>query len=205
MKRIIIFVLKNLQFMIDGLLYKWINCDKDERKIMSTYLDLGPPYDAIAVANTILQKAQDENISVDPMKLQKLIYFAHGWHLAIYDKPLINEPIQAWEYGPVISSIYHMFKKYGAQPITDSIRDVKDNTISHIENEEVLRFLDNFLKIYGGLSAIELSNMSHLADSPWNRTRKEFPNAYYIGIPPDYIKEYFQKIAQQKISSANDR
>lgn len=71
-----------------------------------------------AVANYFLDKAREDGVDLSPMKLQKLIYFAHGWHLAIYGEPLIDESVEAWAWGPVISSIYHDFKKYGRDPIT---------------------------------------------------------------------------------------
>lgn len=58
------------------------------------------------------------------MHLQKLTYFAHGWYIAFNDQeqiqPLINEPFQAWEYGPVCSSIYHEFKGFGCNAIVEN-------------------------------------------------------------------------------------
>jgi len=44
------------------------------------------------------------------MKLQKLVYYAHGWHLALNNEPLIDEQVECWQYGPVISSLFHEFK-----------------------------------------------------------------------------------------------
>ena len=67
------------------------------------------PYSALAIANFFLENHK----SISPMKLQKLVYFAHGWNLAISNNPLIKEPIEAWDYGPVISTIYNEFKLFG--------------------------------------------------------------------------------------------
>ena len=53
------------------------------------------------------------------MKMQKLVYLAHGWHLAIHDRPLISENFEAWPYGPVEEDLYHIFKPYRDAPITD--------------------------------------------------------------------------------------
>jgi len=72
---------------------------------------------ALAVANYFIKKGIDTKKSVSPMKLQKLVYFAHGWRLALYNSPLIDEAIQAWQYGPVIPGIYHEFKHYGNRDI----------------------------------------------------------------------------------------
>ena len=68
------------------------------------------PFSAAAVANEFLHLAHRDDRPITPLKMQKLVYFAHGWHLAITGAPLISEPIQAWQYGPVISSLYQIFK-----------------------------------------------------------------------------------------------
>ena len=54
---------------------------------------------------------------VSPMKLQKLVYFAHGWHLAIHNRPLVNEQVEAWKFGPVFSDLYHQIKSFGNEKI----------------------------------------------------------------------------------------
>ena len=64
-------------------------------------------YDVRAVANFFLDQAQEEGQKLDHMKLQKLAYIAHGWHLAITGEPLFHERVEAWPYGPVIPDLYH--------------------------------------------------------------------------------------------------
>ena len=52
------------------------------------------------------------------MKLIKLVYIAHGWHLALENgKSLISEAVMAWKYGHVINSLYQKLKRYGSQDI----------------------------------------------------------------------------------------
>ena len=58
------------------------------------------PYKAITIAYYFLEQGERENIPISPMKLQKLIYFAHGWCLAIRREALIMESVEAWKYGP---------------------------------------------------------------------------------------------------------
>ena len=57
------------------------------------------------------------------MKLQKLVYIAHGWHLGLFDGLLISERVEAWRWGPVIESLYHEFKEFAKQPITRKAQD----------------------------------------------------------------------------------
>jgi uncharacterized phage-associated protein len=77
------------------------------------------PFPAEAVANEFLELAKKDGEALSPMKLLKLVYFAHGWHLALTGEPLIEEPVQAWQFGPVIPSIYHQFKRFGSGPINE--------------------------------------------------------------------------------------
>jgi len=76
-------------------------------------------YDARAVANYFLELAGQEGKPLDPMGIQKLVYFAHGWTLAIYDRPLISQRVEAWDYGPVIRDLYNEFKRFGSSRITE--------------------------------------------------------------------------------------
>jgi uncharacterized phage-associated protein len=81
-------------------------------------------FPAAAVANAILDKAQAESppVAIDHMKLQKLVYITHGWHLAVTGEPLIEEVVYAWPYGPVIPPLYHQLKGCGARPIAEKIQ-----------------------------------------------------------------------------------
>ncbi len=59
-------------------------------------------YSAQAVANCFLDLANKENKEITPLKIQKLVYIAHGWFLAVTDKPLVDDEfVEAWQYGPV--------------------------------------------------------------------------------------------------------
>jgi uncharacterized phage-associated protein len=48
------------------------------------------------------------------LKLQKLMYYAQGFSLVLFNKPLFPERIEAWIHGPVIPAVYHKYKGYGA-------------------------------------------------------------------------------------------
>ena len=80
-------------------------------------------YSAKAVANYFLAKYGKHGIT--PLKMQKLVYLSHGWYLAFYDEPLVDdEYAEAWRYGPVFDSLYHEFKHRGRLPITNPARDI---------------------------------------------------------------------------------
>lgn len=158
-------------------------------------------YPAKAIANYFINKARDEkDPKLDSMKLLKLIYIAHGWSLAILDHSLINEPVEAWPYGPVISTVYQEIKYSGLRPIHEPIKGIL------LEDESFSNNVKNLLKIvwkkYKDYTGIDLSNWSHNEDGPWYsavRNAKKEAGYLYNGveIPEAEIKKYFKDLLKQ--------
>ena len=48
------------------------------------------------------------------LKLQKLLYFVQGYHLAYFGKPLFEDDFEAWVHGPVSRKL---FEKHRAESI----------------------------------------------------------------------------------------
>ena len=162
-------------------------------------------YDAKAIANYFLKRGMEDGVTISPLKLQKLIYFAHGWHLGIFDKPLINEFVEAWPYGPVISHIYHTFKHYGNNPIVEFAKvtrwdrsgNIYDDAIEspneHNASENTLDFLDAIWQNYKNATAIQLSNKTHEEGAPWFIARQRGINIIKDEIIRDYYREKHQR------------
>src|SRR5579875_2343089 len=92
-------------------------------------------YDARAVANYFLDLAAKEGRPLDPMGIQKLVYFAHGWNLAIFGSPLIRQRVEAWDYGPVIADLYQAFREFGPNPITSPAKKFEFDPITGLVSE----------------------------------------------------------------------
>jgi uncharacterized phage-associated protein len=129
------------------------------------------------------------------MKVQKLVYFAHGWYLAIAGKPLLNEAIEAWRFGPVIPSLYHSLKYSGNLPITESIEtsQLDSLTMADDSNSELYAYLNRIWNLYSPFTGIQLSNMTHEEGTPWAEIAKEFDHRIPANkdIDDQLIKEYF--------------
>ena len=168
-------------------------------------------YSAKAIANYFLDLGWKEDISITPLKIQKLLYFAHGWHLGFTGDPLLEERVEAWEYGPVISSIYYEFREFGADTIDRKATDYRSlgdgdikiyepDIIFEEKDESKLDFLTALLnrvwKVYGTLSAIRLSDLTHAEGSPWQKARQ---GSEYINecIPEESIKKHFKKRVEE--------
>jgi uncharacterized phage-associated protein len=83
-----------------------------------------PPYAALTIAKWFIAWAEAEGEELSNLKLQKLLYYAQGHHLAERHQPLFTEQIQAWSHGPVVPQVYHEYKSCGSSsivlPDTDS-------------------------------------------------------------------------------------
>jgi uncharacterized phage-associated protein len=118
------------------------------------------------VANYILEISREESEDgefdlITPMKLQKLVYFCQGYSLALLEKPLFPEPIEAWEHGPVCPKLYHMLKVYKASPMA-AIIDPEKIILGNNEKHLIRMVYDN----YRQYSASGLRKITH-EKGPW--------------------------------------
>lgn len=129
---------------------------------------------ALNVANSILVKAKESGIGITPMKLQKLLYFLYREFLQVYETALFSERFEAWEYGPVITSVYIAFKRFKSDPISDFYREV-DGTVMLVSKRstEFMEILDRIWKRYGLYSGMDLSRMTHTPGSAWDKAMND--------------------------------
>lgn len=169
-------------------------------------------FNAQAIANYFIELSVSKGVALSSMKIQKLVYFAHGWHLAIKNgEPLIDEQVEAWAFGPVIPSLYASLKYYGnlavTTPIVDRTRfeptngDFKFHVPTIFEKPGEVEFtrtlLNRIWEIYSPYTAIQLSNLTHEPDTPWSQVFNEYTRdggtiPKGTDIPRDAIRAYFK-------------
>jgi uncharacterized phage-associated protein len=136
---------------------------------------------AIDVAHYFLcQIDSDAGDLISNLKIQKLLYYAQGFSLAICNKPLFSEPIEAWTHGPVVADVYHEFKEFSSSSIPCPVGF--DFSIFDSDTSELL---DEVYAVYGQFSAWKLREMTH-DELPWCET----PAGQIISH--DKMKSYFQ-------------
>ena len=143
-------------------------------------------YSVLTIADEVLKIAKRDGAFLTPMQLVKLVYIAHGWSLAILDRDLFNDRIEAWKYGPVIPKLYHATKQFGRNPIPADL--INEDSQSEVE-PEIIKFLSEVVEKYGNLSGIELSQLTHLPGTPWDEVYE--PNVLGKDIPDDLIKQHY--------------
>lgn len=130
---------------------------------------------AKTVASYFIEKASSQgngvkelsgNNDLTNLKLQKILYFAQIMYMKENDgRTLFSDEIQAWQYGPVVPSVYEWLRGCGAFVISDF--DVElDDTSTLADN--IKSFLDRVWNKFQGVSAWGLVQRTHKKGTPWD-------------------------------------
>ncbi len=139
------------------------------------------------VAYYILKK----NGASSHMKLQKLVYYSQAWSLVWDEKPLFDEPVQAWANGPVIPALFAHLKGKFTVSASDLDANLSVNGLSEAEQETINLVLD----FYANRDAQWLSDLTHL-ESPWANARINIPAGERGSreITLDQMAEYYSSL-----------
>ena len=160
-------------------------------------------YDARSVANAVLERAWDVGRELTNLDLQKIVYFMHGHVLIEHGVPLVKTEFEAWDYGPVQSTLYHALKRYQREPVEEPILGFdpvlrESKALPLVTDPRAIDVLDRFLDRYMHLPASVLVDITHRPGTPWSTTREESRNAINIGmkISDSLIQKQFEGLVQ---------
>jgi uncharacterized phage-associated protein len=132
------------------------------------------------------------------LSLLKIIYYAHGWYLIDKHCPLVEQPFEAWEHGPVVRAVWESFKGNGSAPLTFRAKrlNVIENSYAEVRDpieSEDGSFLQRIFDSYAHIDAYDLSSMTHLTGSPWDIIWNAPGGEVNVGmkIPNDEIQKWF--------------
>lgn len=144
------------------------------------------------VSRYLLDRAGKNRMALSPMKLIKLVYIAHGWMLGLYGRPLIVENVEAWRYGPVIPELYREIKKFRSKPVRAEVFSKLDADKFDEYEEGVM---DEVLDIYGKRTAIQLSQLTHSKNTPWDQTYNS--DSRSLVISDQLIENYYAQLYEE--------
>jgi uncharacterized phage-associated protein len=157
-------------------------------------------HSSLAIANEFIQRGlRGDTPPLTHMQIQKLIYLAHGWNLGANGQPLIEDPIEAWKFGPVIRKVYSALSKYGDAPVKRPIHWGDDNilyrggdgglAVEELSNAEK-EIIELCWQSFGELPAFKLSALTHQPGTPWSETFALGANRV---IPNELIEAHFRQ------------
>lgn len=159
------------------------------------------PYAVSLIGDYILAKGGGR---FDQLQTIKLAFISYGHVLARYNRKLFNDDIEAWVYGPVVPALRETLKRYGYRKIDrlqhcrTPIEPANDDFIARVKfmkekiDDDSREVIDMVVSEYGRLSGTELSDLTHMADTPWSQSYIE--GGYHTAIPDKLIKGYYDKI-----------
>lgn len=118
-------------------------------------------YDSYYLVN--LFTTNDKKIT--QLHVQKLMYFFEAFYMNVKDCEKLYEcSFNAWMFGPVAIPLYKEYKNFGEFPIVLNEEKIElGNSIC----KEKKSMLEELYNVFGGLSANQLVDLTHMKDSPW--------------------------------------
>lgn len=154
-------------------------------------------YDPRPIANAMLDIAQQLQLPLTNVDINKILYFSHASHLAFFRKPLLRLSFEAWQFGPVMPVIYHQFKKHGRDPITTRATIMCAKTGADIEADYTVLDIDDswlagMVEHYGNMSSGALIALSHEQGGAWDLVwNGDNRNRFGMSIPDKLIEQTF--------------
>lgn len=147
-------------------------------------------FSPVQIANKFIELGVAMGSPITPMQAQKLTYIAHGISLGHRDMALLNEPVCAWRYGPVVPSLYHCLKHNGSAVVTNKVADFSPIT----QPQDIELYANQVVKLvfdtYARYSGEDLSTFTHREGTPWSKT-------YHAGktiIDDHMIADYYKRL-----------
>lgn len=115
----------------------------------------------IDVAEYIIKKYRDmAGLSIEEMKLHKLLYFVQRESLALTNEPMFAEPFEGWKCGPVSPIVRSKFTPDG----------IHDDHLDELSLEDK-RIVNDVLAEFADVETWRLSQLSY-QETSWLNSRK---------------------------------
>ena len=147
--------------------------------------------DAVAVAEHILWLRQP--MRSNTLDLIKLAYIAHGWMLALYGRPLLAQPPEAWEHGVMVSPILRRYEEHRGDPIP-----LKGADRSADLDQEQRSVIEQVVANYAHFSTRQLSMLTSAKQTRWERTKELHET--HAAIPSDLIRDFYGRLSSGQLS-----
>ena len=174
--------------------HRWAVLPRADDSALTPTGERSAPLPALAVVNSLLRRAFLEGCTdMTRVKLQKMLFFLNGWHLAITGTPCLDRPFEVWKYGPVVRCVYDELRRFQGRRVTEYLRDHESFKAYVVaEQHRFYEILDLTWDKYIGIDAARLSTMCHAADTPWATALKHGSRI----ISDEIIKTYFIALAR---------
>lgn len=144
--------------------------------------------DLLTAARYISQRyEQTFNTPIEEMKLHRLLYFVQRESLLLFDKPVFTDQFEAWEWGPVMSSLRGV-----------SLDMSVDVVASCPALEEYLLAFDRVFTLYAPKNPWSLSSLTY-GETCYRKAKAKMTDDKPMEIVTDDIRHDAQRINFRRI------
>lgn len=140
-------------------------------------------YAALDVAQYIIRKCSLDRKPISDLQLQKILYYIQKYFIQVEKRALFSDEIEAWQFGPVVRSVYTRYCGYGAVEIFDTT--APDIELSVDERTAI----DQIVEEKRIVKPWELVNDTHAKGKAWDIIYRDGAGDKDI-IPKDVIAEH---------------
>ena len=133
----------------------------------------------IYASNNFILRAEERDVNMTHLKLQKLLYILYARHIYKTGEALFSDRFQAWKYGPVLTEIYDIFKREGPDPLTALRPDPNGEIFIVVEDGKFGECFNEVWDKFANVSAADLVSLTHEPDSAWRKA--VINNDYRLG------------------------
>lgn len=150
--------------------------------------------DSVLLAEYILMRLG----RMSHLKLQKLIYYIQAYHLAYFERPIVEDSFEAWVHGPVSRKLFSTLRdqsllhsEIGYEPVDGTT--APDEQVKALVTDEQFDLLNEVLGEFGTWTGPQLENLTHSED-PWIAARKGYSQAdrCEVQIDPAIMMAYYK-------------
>jgi len=123
-------------------------------------------YNPVYMSNNFLIRSFKQGLAITSMKMQKMLYFLYRDYLKENGVSLFSERFSAWKYGPVLESVYHTYKMFGAKGISN-YGGIPAYSIKEEDDQKLKMLIDKIWETSKPYNGIYLSQLTHRPESAW--------------------------------------
>ena len=125
---------------------------------------------------------------------------ALGWYLGLNREALIREQVEAWQYSPVVRSVYDAFKGYGKHWIQTG-----NEKIEECADLDTIQFLETIEEFYREFSDLHPSKLTHEKSTPWHETLRVVGklDSFEVVIQEGNIEKHYEERIRKKLQNSD--
>ena len=122
-------------------------------------------YNALRIALYVIKRYMERAAEISNLKLQKVLYFIQKGFLYIRKNPCFKDRIEAWQYGPVVPSVYNIFSASGSSGI--KLYSLLNDNFDDIENRDI-QLLNKIIDSDLNTDVWEMVRRTHQVGGAWD-------------------------------------